>query len=226
MSSFIVDVAASFPTSTGALSSLESLHLHRNHLSGAIPLSLQNGTHFEVLDLRENAFIRDEICHLQYLQILDLFGNNLSGPLSPCISNLTATAIVANFVELLFQNVCRNMTKKMEGKEMSMKLKWFYGSMDLLSEPPDDILVNIISCLPLKETERTDVLSSRLKFCGVLLLVLTLIPQTQLYIQAQGERSSWTKDGDNRIQTDVIYNKFTGHVFQLHLQNPNSVSFR
>ncbi|ESR55641.1 hypothetical protein CICLE_v10024158mg, partial [Citrus x clementina] len=40
---------------------------------------------------------------------------------------------------------------------------------------------------------------------------------------AEGERSSWTKDGDNRIQTDVIYNKFTGHVFQLHLQNPNSI---
>lgn len=40
-----------------------------------------------------------EICHLQYLQILDLFGNNLSGPLSPCINNLTATAIVYEYVD-------------------------------------------------------------------------------------------------------------------------------
>ncbi|KDO40343.1 hypothetical protein CISIN_1g039561mg [Citrus sinensis] len=98
----------SFPTSTGALSSLESLHLHRNHLSGAIPLSLQNGTHFEVLDLRENAFIRDVpkwikksllalfmmkgkafeySTNLNVLRVIELSKNNFLGEIAKGVTN-------------------------------------------------------------------------------------------------------------------------------------------
>ncbi|GAY60694.1 hypothetical protein CUMW_204000 [Citrus unshiu] len=188
--------SGNFPTSTGALSSLESLHLHRNHLSGAIPMSLQNGTHFEVLDLRENAFIGDVPkwikkskafeyrTNFNVLRVIELSKNNFLGEIAKGVTNPGASQTLnlsqnsfsrtipesigsmkslesidfsanhylnlsnnnltgeipsgiqlqgfhqsrfaANFVELLFQNVCRNMTTKMEGKEMSMKLKWFY----------------------------------------------------------------------------------------------------
>ncbi|KAG6656059.1 hypothetical protein CIPAW_05G260900 [Carya illinoinensis] len=108
------------PSSLGKLSSLQSLSLNKNNLSGSLPFSLQSFKELELLDLSENHFtgglpnIRDwgntsdklkvivlrsnkfdggiprELCHLNFLHILDLAHNNLSGHIPPCFGNFSA----------------------------------------------------------------------------------------------------------------------------------------
>ncbi|KAK8301509.1 hypothetical protein V6Z11_D04G024100 [Gossypium hirsutum] len=105
------------PSSMGALTSLESLHLRNNHLE-EIPDSLTNCTQLLTLDFAANhlsgeippwmgkrlskliiisfqsnrfhGHVPEQICGLSSLQILDLSHNNLSGNIPSCINNLTA----------------------------------------------------------------------------------------------------------------------------------------
>ncbi|TYG98563.1 hypothetical protein ES288_A10G127200v1 [Gossypium darwinii] len=71
----------------------------KNHLSGEIPLSLNNCTDLILLDavlsLRSNKFsgyIPDELCAIGSLQVLDLADNNLIGSIPRCVSKFRAMA--------------------------------------------------------------------------------------------------------------------------------------
>ncbi|KAG1354006.1 receptor-like protein EIX2 [Cocos nucifera] len=102
------------------MTSLESLHLKKNSLSGDVPLTLKDCKRLTVLDLGENGFcgniptwlgerlsslrvlrlrsnmfrgnIPPQLSLLSSLQLLDLAHNNLSGSIPHTLGNLTAMA--------------------------------------------------------------------------------------------------------------------------------------
>ncbi|KAF9621622.1 hypothetical protein IFM89_024946 [Coptis chinensis] len=73
-------------------SSLSTLDLSRNRISGEIPTWIGNLTWLETLALSNNSFVGPiplEFCNLVNLVFLDLSQNNLSGPIPSCL-NLTS----------------------------------------------------------------------------------------------------------------------------------------
>ncbi|CAK9176947.1 unnamed protein product [Ilex paraguariensis] len=106
------------PSSIGNLRFLKSLHLRKNNFVGELPSSLQECTELIVIDLSENKFagkiptwigthltklivlslcvnefygsIPPNICHLEYIQILDFSQNNISGTIPMCFNNFTS----------------------------------------------------------------------------------------------------------------------------------------
>ncbi|KAL7084558.1 hypothetical protein ACP275_14G230500 [Erythranthe tilingii] len=112
------------PNSIGFLTRLRSLNLYNNTISGRIPFSMRNCTTLVKIDLGNNDLdgsipswmgtgiadlkflilrsnklsgeISSHICHLNYLQILDLSDNRFSGILPLCVDNFTAMATKRN----------------------------------------------------------------------------------------------------------------------------------
>ncbi|CAH9133049.1 unnamed protein product [Cuscuta epithymum] len=116
------NLSGSLPTSIGSMASLWALHLDFNSFTGVLPssikncsklLSLQLGhnnlfgpipdwvgenlTQLAVLGLGSNHFsasVPTSLCHLQFLQLLDLSMNILSGNLPKCLLNLTQMTVI------------------------------------------------------------------------------------------------------------------------------------
>ncbi|KAB2615413.1 LRR receptor-like serine/threonine-protein kinase [Pyrus ussuriensis x Pyrus communis] len=96
LSTSLLDVDLSFsnirgniPVDIGNLSSLITLVLENNQLSGPIPTSIQN---LQALYLKDNVLqghIPHELCQLNNLALLDLGGNRLSGSIPSCLGNLS-----------------------------------------------------------------------------------------------------------------------------------------
>ncbi|KAL5804551.1 hypothetical protein ACOSQ3_031351 [Xanthoceras sorbifolium] len=101
------------PASMGALTLLESLHLHRNSFSRAIPVENEFGSSIPtwigekfsrllILNLPSNMFyglLPEELCRLSSLQILNLAYNNLYRMLPRCISNFSVMATMNYSIE-------------------------------------------------------------------------------------------------------------------------------
>ncbi|GAY66694.1 hypothetical protein CUMW_250840 [Citrus unshiu] len=76
------------PDSMGFLHNIQTLSLRNNRLNGELPSSLKNCSKLRVLDLRKNALF-GELCHLAFIQVLDLSLNNISGKIPKCFSNFS-----------------------------------------------------------------------------------------------------------------------------------------
>ncbi|XP_041011516.1 receptor-like protein EIX2 [Juglans microcarpa x Juglans regia] len=148
------------PSSLGKLSSLQSLSLNKNNLSGSLPFSLQSFKELELLDLSENHFtgglpnirylgntlyklkvivlrsnkfdggIPQELCHLNFLHILDLAHNNLSGHIPLCFGNFSAMRAQDSTRVLNFLSERASLVTKRKAYEYSKTLA-LVTSMDL-----------------------------------------------------------------------------------------------
>ncbi|XAR65467.1 Non-specific serine/threonine protein kinase [Bertholletia excelsa] len=106
------------PNSMGAITSLQTLNLNNNSILGRLPIFFQNYTQLlfvdlgmnqlsgeippwigerllqlKVLNLRSNKFngtLSSNLCYLQYICVLDLSHNGITGTIPSCLSNLTS----------------------------------------------------------------------------------------------------------------------------------------
>ncbi|KAK9266978.1 hypothetical protein L1049_027106 [Liquidambar formosana] len=144
------DLSGEIPSSICSSSFLYWLKLSNNNLSGELFPSLQNCWNLQALDLGQNRFsgniskwigeapsslsilslranmftgnITEQICQLFDLHILDLSHNNLSGPIPPCLSNLSALRFLANYdPPSLFDHPFYNKEMDLDVKGRMMK---------------------------------------------------------------------------------------------------------
>ncbi|XP_021813163.1 receptor kinase-like protein Xa21 [Prunus avium] len=91
---FNSSMRGSIPIDVGNISSLVTLSLGYNELSGSIPTSLGRLRNLQALYLDGNklqGYIPDELCQLDNLVYLSLGGNQLSGSIPSCLGNLAGS---------------------------------------------------------------------------------------------------------------------------------------
>ncbi|XP_068501136.1 receptor-like protein EIX1 [Phaseolus vulgaris] len=124
------------PNSIGALKQVLYLHMNNNNFLGGL-FFLKNFTELVVLDLGNNRFSGEmpnwvgealtklvilrlrsnelygsiplSLCHLSYLQVLDVSGNNLHGAIPYCFNNLTALSHKHGSTDLFYFGTSYNL---------------------------------------------------------------------------------------------------------------------
>ncbi|CAN6566853.1 unnamed protein product [Malus baccata var. baccata] len=75
---------------------LQVLGLKNNTLHGPLPMPPPHTVHYRVANNNLNGTISPLICSLNFLQLLDLSNNNMSGMLPPCLGNFSVDLRVLN----------------------------------------------------------------------------------------------------------------------------------
>ncbi|XP_018505600.2 receptor-like protein EIX2 [Pyrus x bretschneideri] len=167
------NLSGNMPSSMGVPSSLYVLKMNDNNLGGTIPSSIwRNCTSLRSIDLGGNKFtgnmtlwigsnapdlffirlrsnllsghISDQLCNLQFLDILDLSHNNFSGSIPKCLKNMTS--LVEGFSNATdYESYIEQATLTLKGRELVYsKTLFLVKSIDLSSnnlegEIPEEI---------------------------------------------------------------------------------------
>ncbi|XP_078166458.1 uncharacterized protein LOC144561300 [Carex rostrata] len=170
---YIVDMSknnltGNFPITWLNISSINIIDIRENHLSGELPelpAWIAEDSNLKVLQASENLFgghIPRQICQLQYLRILDLSYNDLSGQIPSCIVDMGSAYYMPCFFidkNMYFYDEIKN--KLFELQESIKTTELNFSDANFLLHISDDIFLPKISGSDGSKTFGLELMSKR-----------------------------------------------------------------